>query len=115
MGCTGGKTYEEAVREEMKRYLHSLKLTSLQEKEIKRYINQDLTKRALALKNYQYIYRDEDAKQTAEDYKKMIMEKYHIGQSIYEQALIKQEEKNQENKEIVNKNNNNVNSINNII
>ena len=74
MGCTGGKTYEQAVRDELKRYLHNFKLTSNQEKEIRNFINQDLTKKALALKNYQYIYRDEDAQQTAEDYKRIIMD-----------------------------------------
>ena len=86
MGCTGGKTYEQAVRDELKRYLHNFKLTSTQEKEIRNFINQDLTKRALALQNYQYIYRDEDAQQTAEDYKRIIMEKFHVGLSIYDQS-----------------------------
>ena len=79
MGCTGGKTYKEAVMEELRRYFHGLKLSSAQEKDIKNFINQDLNKRAAALDSYQYIYRDEDAKQTAEDYKKIIMEKFHVG------------------------------------
>ena len=79
MGCTGDKTYKQAVIEELRRYFHGLKLTSDQEKNIKNYINQDLNKRAAALDNYQYIYRDEDAKKTAEEYKRKIMEIFHVG------------------------------------
>ena len=51
MGCTGEKTYEQAVKEG----LHNYKLSSNQEKEIKNFISQDLTKKATALNNYQYI------------------------------------------------------------
>ena len=79
MGCTGDKTYKEAVTEELKRYFHSLKLSSAQEKDIKNFINQDLNKRAAALNNYQYIYREDDAKKTADEYKKIVMEKFHVG------------------------------------
>ena len=79
MGCTGGKTYKEAVMEELKRYFHGLKLTSDQEKNIKNYISSDLNKRAAALDNYQYIYRDEDATKTAEEYKRKVMEIFHVG------------------------------------
>ena len=76
MGCTGEKTYEQAVKEELRRYLHNFRLSNIQEKEIKNYISQDLTRKAAALNNYQYIYRDEDAKETAEEYKKLIKEKF---------------------------------------
>ena len=132
MGCTGGKTYEEAVRDELKRYLHNFKLTSTQEKEIRNFINQDLTKKALALKNYQYIYRDEDAQQTAEDYKRIIMERFHVGLSMYDQSAkiaetnnqanqnnnneninINNNKKNNDNKNNDNKNNDNKNNVNN--
>ena len=106
MGCTGGKTYEQAVRDELKRYLHNFKLTSNQEKEIRNFINQDLTKKALALKNYQYIYRDEDAQQTAEDYKRIIMERFHVGLSIYDHSAKIAESNNQANQNNNNKNNN---------
>ena len=87
MGCTGEKTYEQAVREELRRYLHTLNLSSDKEKEINNYISQDLSRRAAALNNYQYLYRDEDAKETAEEYKKTIMEVFHVGNSIYQQKL----------------------------
>ena len=65
MGCTGEKTYEQVVKEELRRYLHTLNISSNKEKEINNYISQDLTRKAAALKNYQYLYRDEDAKETA--------------------------------------------------
>ena len=87
MGCTGEKTYEQAVKEELRRYLHSLNISSIKEKEINNYISQDLTRKAAALNNYQYLYRDEDAKETAEEYKMAIMERFHVGNSIYEQKL----------------------------
>ena len=87
MGCTGEKTYEQAVREELRRYLHTLNLSSDKEKEINNYISQDLSRKAAALNNYQYLYRDEDAKETAEEYKKTIMEVFHVGNSIYQQKL----------------------------
>jgi len=79
MGCTGDKTYEQAVREELRRYFHGLKLSSDKEKEIKNFISQDLNKKAAALNNYQYIYREEDAKQTAEEIKRKVMERFHVG------------------------------------
>ena len=87
MGCTGEKTYEQAVKEELRRYLHTLNLSSNKEKEINNYISQDLSRKAAALNNYQYLYRDEDAKETAEEYKKTIMEVFHVGNSIYQQKL----------------------------
>ena len=87
MGCTGEKTYEQAVREELRRYLHTLNLSSNKEKEINNFISQDLSRKAAALNNYQYLYRDEDAKETAEEYKKTIMEVFHVGNSIYQQKL----------------------------
>ena len=112
MGCTGDKTYEEAVKEELRRYLHNFKLSNIQEKEIKNYISQDLTKKAIALNNYQYIYRDEDAKETAEEYKKLIMEKFHIGFSMYEQKPKTEEEKNNNQNNIKTNNINNINNNN---
>ena len=115
MGCTGDKTYEEAVKEELRRYLHNFKLSNIQEKEIKNYISQDLTKKAIALNNYQYIYRDEDAKETAEEYKKLIMEKFHIGFSMYEQKPKTEEEKNNNQNNTKTNNINNINNINNSI
>ena len=51
------------------------------------FISQDLSRKAAALNNYQYLYRDEDAKETAEEYKKTIMEVFHVGNSIYQQKL----------------------------
>ena len=87
MGCTGEKTYEQAVKEELRRYLHTLNISSNKEKEINNYISQDLTRKAAALNNYQYLYRDEDAKETAEEYKKMIMEVFNIGSDIYKPRL----------------------------
>ena len=104
MGCSGEKTYEQAVKEELRRYLHNFKLSNIQEKEIKNFISQDLTKKAAALNNYQYIYRDEDAKETAEEYKRLIMERYNIGYSMYAQPQKVEEDNNKENQ-----NNNNVN------
>ena len=44
MGCTGEKTYEQAVREELRRYLHTLNLSSNKEKEINNFISQDLSR-----------------------------------------------------------------------
>ena len=79
MGCPGGKTYKAAVIEELRRYFHGLKLSSTQEKDIQNYIISDLNKKAAALDNYQYIYRDEDVTKTAEEYKKKIIEIFHVG------------------------------------
>ena len=69
MGCTGEKTYEEAVKSEINRYLNGFNLLSSTKKEITTYINQDLKKKSVALENYQYLYREEDVKQTVEEYK----------------------------------------------
>ena len=102
MGCTGEKTYEQAVREELRRYLHGFNLPSYKEKEIRDYISQDLLKKAAALDNYQYIYREEDAKQTADDYKRLIKEKFNVGYDIFGKVS-KGEEKNNNNS---NQNNN---------
>ena len=41
MGCTGEKTYEEAVKSEINRYLNGFNLLSSTKKEITTYINQD--------------------------------------------------------------------------
>ena len=113
MGCTGGKTYEEAVREDLKRYFHNFKLTNTQDKEIWSFINQDLKKKAIALNNYQYIYRDEDAKQTAEDYKRIIKEKFGVGDAMYNQFPKIEEDKNNNNENNNNSNNNKNNNNNN--
>ena len=78
MGCSGCKTYKKAVNEELKKYFNSLKLNSAQEKEIKNLINQDLNKKTAELKNKHYIYREEDAKQASEEYKKIIKEKFNL-------------------------------------
>jgi len=70
MGCSGYKSYKKAVNDELKKYFNSVKLSSAQEKEIKNFINQDLNKKTAELKNNHYIYREVDAKQAAEEYKK---------------------------------------------
>ena len=84
MGCTGEKTYEEAVKSEINRYLNGFNLLSSTKKEITTYINQDLKKKSVALENYQYLYREEDVKQTVEEYKILLWEKYSIGNRPYE-------------------------------
>ena len=115
MGCTGEKTYEQAVKDKLRRYLHNYKLSNNQEKEIKNFISQDLTKKAAALNNYQYIYRDEDAQQTAEEYKKLIMEKFRVGDIKYEQQFPRiEEDKENKNNNINNNENNSINNKNNI-
>ena len=96
MGCTGEKTYEEAVKSEINRYLNGFNLLSSTKKEITTYINQDLKKKSVALENYQYLYREEDVKQTVEEYKILLWEKYSIGNRPYE--IVIEENKDNDNK-----------------
>ena len=80
MGCTGEKTYEEAVQYEMRRYINSFpNLVSSRKNEITNFINQDLKKKSKALENYRYIYREEDVQQTVQEYKILIWEKFNVG------------------------------------
>ena len=116
MGCTGEKTYEEAVKLEIRRYLNTFFLPSSTKRQIEDYIYPDLKKRAKALQNYQYIYREEDVKQTVDDYKVLISEKFNVGNKPYEEIIEQDNKENKDNKENVNKdknneNNNNVNNI----
>ena len=109
MGCTGERSYEEAVKYEMRRYLNSLNLTEYKKKEINDYINQDIKKRAIALQNYQYIYREEDVKQTVKDYEIVLWENFQVGNMPYdEQENLDKIDKNEEKKS--NKDNNNTNN-----
>ena len=109
MGCTGERSYEEAVKYEMRRYLNSLNLTDYKKKEINDYINQDIKKRAIALQNYQYIYREEDVKQTVKDYEIVLWENFQVGNIPYdEQENMDKIDKNEEKKS--NKDNNNTNN-----
>ena len=78
MGCTGEKTYEEAVQYEMRTYINNLKLVSSRKSEITNFINQDLKKKSKALENYRYIYREEDVQQTVQEYKILIREKFNV-------------------------------------
>ena len=97
MGCTGNKTYEEEVSQIIKRYIQNLGLSPAQEKELKFYIQQDLTKKALALQRYKYIYRDDDVNKTVEEYKNYIIDRYHLqGKEINN---YKPDENNKEEKE----------------
>ena len=80
MGCTGEKTYEEAVQYEMRSYINRLpNLVSSRKNEITNFINQDLKKKSKALENYRYIYREEDVQQTVQEYKILIWEKFKVG------------------------------------
>ena len=80
MGCTGEKTYEEAVQYEMRRYINNFpNLVSSRKNEITNFINQDLKKKSKALENYRYIYREEDVQQTVQEYKILIWEKFNVG------------------------------------
>ena len=109
MGCTGERSYEEAVKYEMRRYLNSLNLTEYKKKEINDYINQDIKKRAIALENYQYIYREEDVKQTVKDYEIVLWENFQVGNMPYdEQENLDKIDKNEDKKS--NKDNNNTNN-----
>ena len=90
MGCTGEKTYEEAVQYEMKRYLNNFNLQPARKKEITDYINQDLKKKSIALQNYQYLYREEDVKQTVEDYKILIWDNFRVGIRPLNEVIIEQ-------------------------
>ena len=94
MGCTGEKTYEEAVQYEMRRYINSFpNLVSSRKNEITNFINQDLKKKSKALENYQYIYREEDVQQTVQEYKILIWEKFNVGtKHKYEIAIEKNNE-----------------------
>ena len=97
MGCTGNKTYEEEVSQIIKRYIQNLGLSPAQEKELKFYIQQDLTKKALALQRYKYIYRDDDVNKTVEEYKYNVIDRYHLqGKEINN---YKPDENNKEEKE----------------
>ena len=109
MGCTGERSYEEAVKYEMRRYLNSLNLTEYKKKEINDYISQDIKKRAIALENYQYIYREEDVKQTVKDYEIVLWENFQVGNMPYdEQENLDKIDKNEDKKS--NKDNNNTNN-----
>ncbi len=111
MGCTGERTYEEAVKFEMRRYLNTLNLMESRKKDINDYINQDLKKRAVALQNYQYIYREEDVKQTVKDYEILLWENFRVGNMPYEeQQILDKKEINEDKKNnghILNNNENN--------
>ena len=109
MGCTGERSYEEAVKYEMRRYLNSLNLTEYKKKEINDYISQDIKKRAIALQNYQYIYREEDVKQTVKDYEIVLWENFQVGNMPYdEKENLDKIDKNEDKKS--NKDNNNTNN-----
>ena len=112
MGCTGEKSYEEAVKSELRRYLNILFIPSMTKKNIEDYIYPDLKKRALALQNYQYIYREEDVKQTVDDYKTLIWEEFKVGDKPYE-VNNDQDDKDKKENNDKNINNNNDNNINN--
>ena len=71
MGCSED-TYEEAVRRDILRFINDLSISNEQKRLFREYVTSDLSKKALALENYQYIYRDEDKIETVEDYKKYI-------------------------------------------
>ena len=114
MGCTGEKTYEEAVQYEIRRYLNNFNLLSSKRKEITDDINNDLQKRSKALQNYQYIYREEDVKQTVDDYKILIWEKYNIGDKPYHEINIEENNNDNEKKKQSNDINNNNKENNNI-
>ena len=91
MGCTGEKTYEEAVQYEMRRYINRLpNLVSSRKNEITNFINQDLKKKSKALENYQYIYREEDVQQTVQEYKILIWEKFNVGTKPQYEIAIEQ-------------------------
>ena len=114
MGCTGERSYEEAVKYEMRRYLNSLNLTEYKKKEINDYISQDIKKRAIALENYQYIYREEDVKQTVKDYEIVLWENFQVGNMPYdEQENLDKNEEKKSNKDNNNTNNNENNPMNN--
>ena len=98
MGCTGEKTYEEAVQYEMKRYLNNFNLQPARKKEITDYINQDSKKKSIALQNYQYLYREEDVKQTVEDYKILIWERFYVGNRPQSEIMIEQYNESQKKK-----------------
>ena len=95
----------------MKRYLNNFNLIDSRKKEINDYINQDLKKRAVALQNYQYIYREEDVKQTVKDYEILLWENFRVGNMPYEeQQILDKKEINEDkknNKHILNNNENN--------
>mgnify|MGYP006916314739 CR=1 FL=1 len=115
MGCTGERTYEEAVKLEIRRYLNTFFIPSTTKRQIEDYIYQDLKKRAMALQNYQYIYREEDVKQTVDDYKVLIWEEFKVGNKPYGEDIEQENKDNKDNKEKDNKdktneNNNNVNN-----
>ena len=91
MGCTGEKTYEEAVQYEMRSYINRLpNLVSSRKNEITNFINQDLKKKSKALDNYRYIYREEDVKQTVEDYKILIWDNFRVGIRPLNEVIIEQ-------------------------
>ena len=90
MGCTGERTYEEAVQYEMRRYLNNFNLVAAKRNEITKFINQDLKKKSKALDNYRYIYREEDVKQTVEDYKILIWDNFRVGIRPLNEAIIEQ-------------------------
>ena len=109
MGCTGERSYEEAVKYEMRRYLNSLNLTEYKKIQFNDDINQDIKKRAIALENYQYIYREEDVKQTVKDYEIVLWENFQVGNMPYdEQENLDKIDKNEDKKS--NKDNNNTNN-----
>ena len=90
MGCTGERTYEEAVQYEMRRYLNNFNLVAAKRNEITKFINQDLKKKSKALDNYRYIYREEDVKQTVEDYKILIWDNFRVGIRPLNEVIIEQ-------------------------
>ena len=98
MGCTGERTYEEAVQYEMRRYLNNFNLVAAKRNEITKFINQDLKKKSKALDNYRYIYREEDVKQTVEDYKILIWERFYVGNRPQSEIMIEQYNESQKKK-----------------
>ena len=72
MGCSE-ITFEQEVRDDIMKYIESLKITPTERKnKIIKMIDDDLKKKGAAFNSYHYQYRDDDKTKVVEEYKTMI-------------------------------------------
>ena len=107
MGCSE-IIFEQEVRDDIMKYIESLKITPTERKnKIIKMIDDDLKKKGAAFNSYHYQYRDDDKTKVVEEYKTMISNE--LGQPRTQP----QQDKNNANKNENKVNNNNVNNQNN--
>ena len=122
MGCCE-MTFEQAVRDEIMKYINTLSTSNERKKRIIDLIENDLKKKSAALDSYHYQYREDDVNKVVEEYKEMIQKELNIQPQINKNpppinqnpSENQNPNNNNPNPNNNNQNNNNVNSGNNVV